>query len=66
MANLSSTTVRIALIDYRADLIRMQCKYPARFNTKEVDDAIKSIDEALMEIEGNITTVSITPATCRM
>jgi hypothetical protein len=62
MAILSSTTVRIALIDYRAELIRMQVKYPSTFNN---DELIKSIDEALYEIDGNITDVMISAVTCK-
>lgn len=61
MAILSSTTVRTALIDYRAELIRMQVKYPTRFKNEQI---IKDIDDALYEIEGNITNVMISAATC--
>ena len=65
MAILSSTTVRTALIDYRAELIRMQNKYPEVYSVSDhYDSVIKSIDDALYEIEGNITSVMISAATC--
>jgi len=59
---LSSTTVRTALVDYRAELIRMQIKYPQV--CKENSAVIKSIDDVLLSIEGNITHVMISTATC--
>ena len=62
-AILSATTVRTALIDYRAELIRMQIKYPQIY--KENSAVIKSIDDALLSIEGNITEVMISPITCK-
>ena len=62
-AILSATTVRTALIDYRAELIRMQIKYPQIY--KENSAVIKSIDDALLSIEGNITEVMISPVTCK-
>lgn len=65
MAKLSSTTLRIALVDYRAELIRMQVKFPSSFNNAEHDSLIKSIDEVLCEIDGNIAEVMISPAACK-
>ena len=65
MTKLSSTTLRIALIDYRAELIRMQVKFPSSFNNAEHDSLIKSIDDALLSIDGNITEVMISPVTCK-
>ena len=62
---LSATTLRIALIDYRAELIRMQAKFPSSFNNAEHDSLIKSIDEVLCEIDGNIAEVMISPVTCK-
>jgi len=64
MSILSSTTVRTALVDYRAELIRMQIKYPQVY--KENSAVIKSIDDALLSIEGNITEVMISPITCKL
>lgn len=63
-AILSATTVRTALVDYRAELIRMQIKYPQVY--KENSAVIKSIDDALLSIEGNITEVMISPITCKL
>lgn len=65
MAILSSTVIRTALIDYRAELIRMQIKYPGNFNNAEHSKLIKSIDDVLYEIEGNITSVTISANTCK-
>ena len=62
-AILSATTVRTALIDYRAELIRMQTKYPQIYENSAV---IKSIDDALLSTEGNITEVMISPITCKL
>ena len=62
MSILSSTTIRTALVDYRAELIRMQIKYPQVY--KENNAVIKSIDDALLSIEGNITHVMISAVTC--
>ena len=63
-AILSATTVRTALIDYRAELIRMQTMYPQIY--KENSAVIKFIDDALLSIEGNITRVMISPITCKL
>lgn len=63
-AILSATTVRTALIDYRAELISLQSRYPHIY--KENSAVIKSIDDALLSIEGNITEVIISPTTCKL
>lgn len=69
-AILSATTVRTALIDYRAELIRMQTKYPMQAKYPKIYEensaVIKSIDDALLSIEGNITRVMISPVTCKL
>ena len=65
MAKLSATTLRIALVDYRAELIRMQVKFPSSFNNVLHNSLIKSIDEVLCEIDGNVTQVMISPAACK-
>jgi hypothetical protein len=62
MKSLSSTTLRTALVDYRAELMRMAWKYPDQF--KNNDKAIKEIDDVLLSIEGNITLVGVTPLAC--
>jgi hypothetical protein len=59
---LSATTLRTALVDYRAELLRMLNKYPSTFAANDV--AIDEIDRVLLSIEGNITTVNVTPSTC--
>ena len=63
-AILSAETVRAALIDYGVELIRLQTKYPQIY--KENSAVIKSIDDALLSIEGNITQVMICPITCKL
>jgi len=63
MSILSSTTVRTALVDYRAELIRMQIKYPQVY--KENSAVIKSIDDALLSIEGNVEHVMISAHSCK-
>lgn len=62
---LSATTLRIALIDYRAELIRMQLKFPSSFKNAEHDSLIESIDNVIYEIDGNITEVMISPVACK-
>lgn len=63
MSILSSTTIRTALVDYRAELIRMQIKYPQVY--EENSAVIKSIDDALLSIEGNIQHVMISAHSCK-
>ena len=62
MSTLSATTLRTALVDYRAEMLRLANKYPQMYSS--ADDVIKSIDGVLMSIEGNVTSVNITPNTC--
>jgi len=62
MNYLSSTTLRTALVDYRAELVRMMVKYPMTYcGNKPI---IKEIDDVLLSIEGNVTTVCVAPNTC--
>ena len=65
MSILSSTTIRTALVDNRAELIRMQIKFPSSFNNEEHDKLIKSIDDALLSIEGNVEHVMISAHSCK-
>jgi len=63
MKTLPSTTIRTALVDYRAQLLRLVNTYPETF--KHTHPAlIQSIDDALLSIEGNIQEVGIVPLTC--
>lgn len=62
MSVLSATTLRIALIDYRAELIRLSVKYPCHFKNNQT---IADIDAALLEIDGNVRHVSIQPYACK-
>ena len=64
MAILSSTTIRLALIDYRAQLISLESKFPDVYGNSNHHQSIYDIDAALMEIEGNCTQVSVTQHTC--
>jgi hypothetical protein len=64
MAILSSTTIRLALIDYRASLIRLESKFPDVYGNSNHHQSVYDIDAALMEIEGNCTQVSISQHTC--
>ena len=64
-AILSATTLRLALISQRSELIYRQKTFPDIFNY-EINATIKSIDEALLSIEGNITEVMISPITCKL
>ena len=65
-AVIDATTLRIALIARRNELIFRQSTYPDYFDNDEIDAIIKSIDEALYAIEGNITQVMISPITCKL
>jgi hypothetical protein len=64
MAILSSTTIRLALIDYRAQLIGLESKFPDVYGNSNHHQSVYDIDAALMEIEGNCTQVSISQHTC--
>lgn len=63
MAILPSTTIRHALIDYRSLLIRLNNDWPETFQHTH-PQLIAQIDAALLEIEGNITTVLLAPYAC--
>ena len=62
MSTIDATTLRTALVDYRTELLYLRNKYPSVYDTH--DAAIKEIDDVLLSIEGNITTVNVTPSTC--
>ena len=61
--SLSSTTIRTALVDYRAELIRLSVKFPETFKSIN-DQTIAELDAVLLSIEGNVTRISITPLIC--
>jgi hypothetical protein len=61
--SLSSTTIRTALVDYRAELIRLSVKFPETFKSVN-DQTIAELDAVLLSIEGNVTRISITPLIC--
>lgn len=61
--NLSQTTLRTALIDYRAELIRLSVKFPTTFKDTN-DKTIAEIDAVLLSIEGNISRVAVVPLSC--
>ena len=60
---LSQTTLRTALVDYRAELIRLCVKFPQTFKDTN-DKTIAELDAVLLSIEGNISRVSIAPLSC--
>ena len=59
---IAATTIRTALITYRGELLSLATKYPDQF--KDCGATIDKIDDVLLSIEGNISAVNITPATC--
>jgi hypothetical protein len=59
---IAATTIRTALITYRGELLSLATKYPDQF--RDCGATIDKIDDVLLSIEGNITAVNITPATC--
>ena len=61
--SLSQTTLRTALVDYRAELIRLSVKFPDTFKNTN-DRTIAELDAVLLGIEGNISRVSIAPLSC--
>lgn len=63
---IDATTLRLALTTRRKELISLQLAFPNFFNNDEIDAIVKSIDEALYAIEGNITQVMISPITCKL
>jgi hypothetical protein len=60
-ATLHATTLRNSLIDYRAELFRLRSLYPDNFKNHQT---IEDIDKALLELEGNVTTATISANTC--
>ncbi len=64
MQTLSTTTLRTALIDYRSDILRLAVKYPQTYTGNAIDDKLREIDDVLLSIEGNITSVLILSQTC--
>ena len=64
MATLTSSTLRTALVDYRAELLRMTAKRPEIFGVYH-GRLIAQIDDVLLEIEGNISSVLIMPLACK-
>jgi hypothetical protein len=65
-AILSATTLRLALIIRRGELLRLQKKFPDIYNCEDIHKDIASIDAVLYEIEGNIAEVMISPANCKL
>jgi hypothetical protein len=65
-AVIDATTLRIALIARRNELFSLQSTYPDYFENDKINATVKSIDEALYAIEGNITQVMICPITCKL
>ncbi len=62
MQTLSSTTLRTALIDYRSGIMKLAAKYPQTYAGNL--DKLREIDDVLLSIEGNITSVLILSQTC--
>lgn len=60
---LSQTTLRTALVDYRAELIRLSVKFPQTFKDTN-DKTISELDAVLLSIEGNISRVAVVPVSC--
>ena len=65
-AIIDATTLRIALIARRNELISRQSTYPNYFDNDEIDAIVKSIDLVLCATERNITQVMISPVTCKL
>lgn len=63
MATLTSTTIRTALVDYRAELLRLTVKRPEIYGEYH-QGIIAQIDATLLEIEGNFDSVFIAPFSC--
>jgi hypothetical protein len=61
--SLSQTTLRTALVDYRAELIRLSVRFPQTFKNTN-DQTIAELDAVLLSIEDNISRVSIAPFSC--
>lgn len=60
---LSQTTLRTALVDYRAELIRLSIKFPQTLKDTN-DKTIAELDAVLLSIEGNIGRVAVVPVSC--
>lgn len=63
MATISTATLRIALINYKTEVMEYGTLYPDVYT--DTDDIINEIDNALLSIEGNITTATVLPDTCK-
>lgn len=63
---IDATTLRVALIVRRMELLSRQLTYPNYFDNDEIDATVKSIDEVLHATEGNIKQVMISPVTCKL
>jgi len=61
--SLSQTTLRTALVDYRAELIRLSLRFPAQFGDA-TDKTIAELDAVLLSVEGNISRVAVVPLSC--
>lgn len=64
LTTLPATTIRHALIDYRALLIRLNAAYPETFQHTH-PQLIAQLDATLLSIEGNISECAIIPTACR-
>jgi hypothetical protein len=62
--SLTSTTLRTALVNYRAELIRLSVKFPETFKNTN-DKTIAELDAVLLSIEGNIDRIAIAPVSCK-
>jgi hypothetical protein len=65
MATLTSSTLRTALVDYRAELLRLTVKRPEIYGEYH-QGIIAQIDAALLEIEGSVQSVLISPLACKV
>ena len=63
MTTIDATTLRLALINYRQRVMQLANEFPETFGTRS-NSVIAELDDALLCIGGNITTVNIQPATC--
>jgi len=63
MTTIDASILRLALVDYRQRVLALAKDFPNTFADRS-QDTIRQLDDALLCIEGNITTVNINPATC--
>jgi len=63
MTTIDASILRLALINYRQRVLALAKDFPATFEEPSAD-TIRQLDDALLCLEGNITTVNIQPATC--